>query len=150
LIALAAALPLLGCDGGQERVRQAVLRVLRADRQLFDTHKPPPDANPPQVAWVVGCYCDALERLDMSDCPADFRIAYRHHIRAWREAKSVVEGLPKGFWSGFFLGLKNAVLRGEGDGGQSRLEGDLKRAQDGVSQSWREVERIAAKYGAVL
>ena len=44
----------------------------------------------------------------------------------------------------------NSLLRGESDGGQSRLEGDVKRSLERVRTTWEEVERIGAKYDAAL
>lgn len=110
----------------------------------------PPDATPPQIAWAIGRYCDALGQLDMSDCPADFRVAYRHHLGAWREAQAVIAQLPDGFFAGLFTGFKNALLRGEVDGGTSRLEGSVKRAAERVRDTRIEVEKVGARYGAAL
>ena len=39
----------------------------------------------------------------MSDCPADFRVAYRHHMRAWREAELAIKQLPDGLLEGLFM-----------------------------------------------
>jgi hypothetical protein len=48
------------------------------------------------------------------------------------------------------MGAMNGILRGEVDGGTSRLEGGLKRALERVRDTWIEVEKIGAKYGAAL
>lgn len=154
--AVAALLGLLGpagCGGKSEaeRVCAAVLRVLKEDRQLVErTQNLPPDAKPSQVAWAIGRYCDGLEALPMSDCPADFRVAYKQHTRAWRAVQDATAALPNGLWSGLWMGVKNQLLRGEADGGQSRLEGGLQKAFDEVKQTWQAIEQTAAKYGAAL
>ena len=105
---------------------------------------------PSQIAWALGTYCDGLKRIEMADCPADFRVAYRQHARAWRDAQAAVRQLPDGFLEGFFMGFFNGLLRGEGDGGTGRLQGELKRSLERVRASWEEVEKVAAKYGAAL
>jgi hypothetical protein len=88
--------------------------------------------------------------MDMSDCPADFRVAYRQHIRAWQGVQAEVQQLPEGFLDGIFMGALNAILRGEVDGGTSRLENNLKQATQELNRTWEEVERVGAKYGAAL
>jgi hypothetical protein len=132
-----------------DKTKWAIERVLRADEKLYkEGMKLAPNAAPSHLARAIGVYCDGLDQLDMSDCPADFRVAYRQHVRAWREAQAVVKGLPEGFLQGVFMGVFNALLRGEADGGRGRLEGDLKHAMERVRTTWEEVEKTGAKYGA--
>lgn len=139
-----------GC-GKAAQTKQAILRVFKADTELsLKRESLPADASTTQVAQAIEQYCTELERLDMSDCPADFRVAYVQHIRAWRETRAAVEQLPSGFLTGFFMGAVNSLLRGEIDGGQGRMEGALKGALERVRITWEEVERVGAKYGAVL
>src|SRR5947209_68947 len=67
--------------------RRNVTRVLQADRGLEKQMEAsiPKDAPPSVTARAVEHYCEGLEQLDMSNCPADFRVAYHEHMRAWRE-----------------------------------------------------------------
>jgi hypothetical protein len=134
-----------------ERTKQAILRVFRADQQL---HKKldalPPKSTPSQLAWAVGNYCDDLGKLEMNDCPADFRVAYRTHVGAWREVQAAIKQLPDGFLEGVLMGAMNSVLRGEVDGGTARLEGGLQRSIDRIRDTWIDVEKIGAKYGVAL
>src|SRR4051794_7649122 len=84
-----------------EKTKQAIVRVLRADQQMGKRRELlPPNSTPSQLAWTVGQYCNDLDKLDMSDCPADFRVAYRHHIGAWRETHEAIKQLPDGFLEG--------------------------------------------------
>lgn len=48
------------------------------------------------------------------------------------------------------MGAMNSILWGERDGGASRLEGDVKRTLERVRDTWIEVEKIGARYGAAL
>jgi hypothetical protein len=140
-----------GCGSSAEQTKTAIERVLKADKQLADEAKNlPPNATPSQVARRIGAYCDKLERLNKSDCPADFRVAYKHHLGAWREARDALGQLPDGFLGGLFLGVFNGLTRAEWDGGAGRLEGDLKGALQRVRTTWEEVEKVAAKYGVAL
>jgi len=132
----------------EERIKVAILRVFEED-SVFSKKKEnlPPNSSPSQIAWAVGGYCTEMERINMLDCPPDFRVAYKHHTTAWREAHAAIQQLPDSFLGGVFMGAMNSVLRGEIDGGQSRLEGGLKTALMRVRTTWEEVERIGAKYG---
>jgi hypothetical protein len=134
-----------------EKDKQAVLHVLQADRQLALTRdRLPPQATPAQIAWAIGRYCDDLERLPMADCPAEFRVAYRHHAGAWREAQAAIQRLPGDFFQGVLTGAMNSILRGELDGGASRLEGEVKRCLERVRDTGIDVEKTGARYGAAL
>jgi hypothetical protein len=140
-----------GCTSSEEKAKQNILRVLRADKDLAKKRDSlTPNAAPGQIAWSVGQYCNDLERLDMSDCPPDFQVAYRHHMGAWREAQAAIQALPDGFLEGLFMGAMNRILRGERDGGVHRLEIGLNRALERVRDTWIEVEKIGARYGAAL
>ena len=140
-----------GCSSAKNTAKQNILRVIRADEALAKKRDAlPANSTPSQVAHTIGIYCAELEALDMSDCPPEFRVAYRHHIGAWRELQAAVREIPDGFWSQVFAGALNAWLRGEADGGTSRLEGGVNRALERIRDTWIEVERIAASYDAVL
>jgi hypothetical protein len=124
---------------------------MKADEQLSKKFKEaPPNLAPGQIAWLIEQYCVALERLDMSDCPSDFRVAYKQHMRAWREAHVAVNEIPDGFVDGLVVGFMNGLVRGERDGGLGRMESKLRNAEDRIRTTWEVVERIAGQYGAVL
>jgi hypothetical protein len=152
LILLAAVSPFSGCGQSEStRTRNAILRVIRADEELGSKRDSlPSNATPSQIAAEIVNYCSALERLDMSDCPADFRVAYRHHMTAWREVQGAVQQMPDGFVDGVFMGAINSLIRGEMDGGMGRMQGDLQRGLEKVQSTWFEVEKIGANYGAAL
>ncbi len=154
LIVLPLVLVGTGCGNSADaanKIKAAIEQVMKADEKLAKQRDNlPPNATPSQIAWSIGVYCDGLEKIDMSECPADFRVAYKQHIRAWRETQAAVAQLPDSFLEGVFVGFFNSLLRGEVDGGTGRLEGDLKRAMERVRTTWEEVEKIGAKYGAAL
>lgn len=140
-----------GCSASEDKQKDAVLRVLRADDEHSKQWRGlPQNAPPSKVARSLASYCSAMEQIDTSDCPADFRVAYTQHIRAWRDVQAAVAQLPDGFLDGFFMGLFNGVVRRELDGGANRLEGNLNRAIERVRATWEEVEKIGAKYGAAI
>lgn len=151
VIPCAILLVLSSCASPEAKTKDAILRVLAADERLGKELKSSGSGTvPSRLAEVIAVYCDKLDAIDMVDCPADFRIAYRQHIRAWRDVGAAFKQLPDSFSAGVLVGMFNSLFRHELDGGTSRLEGDLKRAAQGVRSTWEEVERIGAKYGAAL
>lgn len=135
-----------------ERTKEAILSILKEDRRIGDAtlRRLGGDSTPSKVAQAVGDYCAQAEALDMSACPADFRVAYRHYIAACRELQKAIQELPDGFLEAVLMGIINSVLRGERDGGLSRLSDKIEGAVKQVEATWMEVENIGAKYGAAL
>jgi len=134
-----------------DSTKRAILIVLNEDKRLGDTMKSA-DANitPSQLAERIAVYCSQAEALDLTASPADFRLAYRQHIRAWRDARGAIKELPDSVLDGIFMGAMNSLLMGEKDGGTGRIRGDVKEAIEHVRTTWEEVERIGVKYGAAL
>lgn len=145
---------LLGCkDAAQseaDRQRDAILKVLQADKAMETTLQQANAATSlTATAAHIDSYCTNMERLDTSACPADFRMAFRQHIRSWRTAAAKLRQFPDGFWEGVVLGAVNS-LGGELDGGLHRMTAEIQEAEKVIKATYEEVERIAAKYGAVL
>src|ERR1043166_9025868 len=129
MIGICCLIPACGTASEADRYREAMVRVFQADQQLAAKRKQaaPSSAGLADVITATEAYCTGLEQLDMSDCPADFRVAYRHHIRAWRDAVAAVRELPDGFWEGALIGLLNG-LTGVVDGGYGRMSAAVKAA----------------------
>lgn len=130
----------------------AILRVLEedeaADQEIMQAVG---DAQTPSVyAAAIGAYLDRMAGVDLSECPPRFRVAYRHHLAAWRELKEATEGLPDGFLDGFFAGVLNSILRHEVDGGITRMNDAVAEASREVKRTYREVEAEAARYDVAL
>ncbi|MBL9080859.1 MAG: hypothetical protein JNK76_03585 [Planctomycetales bacterium] len=141
-----------GCGRSETEVhRDAILKVLQVDKshgpQVRASLKSAPSLA--DAADAINRYCDEMDKLDMSQCPADFRLAFRQHIRSWRSAGATLLKMPDGFWDGLLMGTVN-TLTGELDGGMSRLASEYKQAEQAIKETYNEAERIAAQYGAVL
>lgn len=152
IIPLVAGCGASGSTSETERTKAAILRVLQAQQDLAMKVKDslPPKLKPSRCASAIGEYCNALERLEMSDCPADFRVAFRHYVGALREEQAALKQLGDSLLEVVFMGAMNTLLRGEKDGGTARLVGGLRRAEERERDTWIEVEKIAARYGAAL
>ncbi|HEX3152188.1 MAG TPA: hypothetical protein VHR66_29210 [Gemmataceae bacterium] len=128
--------------------RQAIARVFAADKSLHRQLEQLPDnAKTSELVGAIRRYCDSLDRLDMTNCPVEFQVAYKHHIAAWRKFEGAVRQLPDGFFSGAIQGTVNLVTKGEWDGGVGRMQAEVQACQDNLKASWQDVERIAAQHG---
>ena len=136
----------------EQNFQRAILAVLHEDKRLADLTKNTarPKAKHSEVAWKIGQYCDLGEQLDLASCPADFRVAFRHHLRAWREVQHAVAQMPDDLLSEVVMGFINGLLRQEMDGGKGRLQANVQHAMSRVYSTWEEVEKIGAKYGGCL
>jgi len=131
----------------QSKTNPAVQRVMDIYAKLADKYlKARPETSPAEYASAMGELCDVLERQDMSDCPKDFQLACAHNIRAIRDGQAALRRCPNGFLEGVAMGATNHLVRGEADGGLTRLEGDIKEAMSRIRTTSDEVERIGAKY----
>lgn len=142
----------IGCGpSATERTRSEILQVLQADRDVSKKNigALPTNAGTTRTAAAIDVYLAAMEKLDLSACPADFRVAFRNHVQAWREAQTVIKQLPDGLLEGLLMGAFNGVL-GESDGGQGRMNEALQQAQERIRSTYEEVEKIGVKYGAAL
>ncbi len=94
------------------------------------------------VADAVREYVEGIDATDFSACPADFAAAFQWHRDAWRESIPFLEQFPdlRGEMHDVFDEIRSR-------GGETSLE--LERLEAQIWDSWREVEAVAADYGAV-
>jgi GYF domain 2 len=144
-------------DGGlvsESRASQAaaMLRVLRENDSVSNltVRAVGVKETPSAYTQAIASYLSRMRAVDTSDCPADFRVAYKHHLEAWEELQAAVGELPDSFLEGVFVGALNGLLRGELDGGMTRMLDSIKRASQEVRDSFREVENIAARSDVAL
>lgn len=130
----------------------AILRVLREDEAVSreTVHAVGAHDSPSNYALAIARYVSRMRAVDTSDCPPEFRVAYKHHLDAWVELQEEVAKLPDDFLEGLFVGMINGLLRREIDGGLTRMGDAIESATKGVNATFREVETIAARHGAAL
>jgi hypothetical protein len=141
-----------GAMTGESPEAAAILRVLREDDRISkETMGSVSTSDTPSAyATAIGKYLIQVQGVDMSDCPPDFRFAFKRHLDCWVELRSALNAIPEDFLQGFFVGFMNGYLFRERDGGLSRMAANVQQASRNIKTSFREVEQIAAKYGAVL
>jgi hypothetical protein len=134
-------------DSGAARANAAVEHVMEVyDAQVEKYQKAPRNMSVADYAAALGKVADVLDKQDMSGCPKDFRVACTQNIRALRDAQRVIRRCPRGVVEGVLTGAKNYWLRGENDGGATRLQDEVKAALKRVRETSDAVERVAAKY----
>ena len=126
--------------------RRAIERVLGEDKAFSKRiAKDVQSGSSPLEA--VEAYSLKMRRIDTSDCPEDFRVAFLRHAQAWRslvvegkaQPSSVVEALVQGFVNG---------LHGELDGGAHRYLRARDAREQEIKATWEDVELLVVKYGA--
>ena len=105
---------------------------------------------PSVYAQTIEEYVSRMSDVNLSGCPADFRVAFKHHLESWLELREAVRTLPDGFLEGVFVGAINGFLFGELDGGMTRMAGNVKQASKAVKHSFQDVEKISAEYDVVF
>ena len=105
---------------------------------------------PSIYAQAIEEYISRMNEVSLSECPAEFRVAYRHYLEAWQDLHDAVETLPDGILDGLLVGAINGFLFGERDFGLSRMAGSVKNASRAVKTEYRNVEAVAAGYDVAL
>ncbi len=127
---------------------QAISKVMDQDIELKkELQSISKDNSPSQVAGIIERYCHSLQKLDIADCPAKFKVALRHYINALKNFVEELQKLPNDPVEAVVMGFFNGLFRGEVDGGLGRLENNFKQAFSKVTTTWEELERVAAQYG---
>jgi hypothetical protein len=141
-----------GCGPSEaERTRAAVLRVLQAEKVAHDEHlgPPPADADMAYMLRTLDAYCRKMNSLELEDCPADFRLAFRNHVDSWRAVGDDIRKLN---------GQNGDVLTEVLKGLSILLTGHqepppphpLDVANKRTRETYAELEKVGARYGAVL
>jgi len=131
----------------ESQCRQAVGRVSQALNDLGKRHPMGGSGSmPSQVAWAIGQYCDAADRVDMSGCPEDFKVATADWVGALREFQQAIQQYPESYLQGAATGALNFLARGEVDGGENRIKGAIKQSADRLRERHEELNRVQAKY----
>src|SRR4051812_37999130 len=66
---------------------EAIRRVIAEDKRIGNEHLPSghADATVAGASAAVRRCCQELEAISLTDCPTEFRTAYRRHTQAWRD-----------------------------------------------------------------
>ena len=88
----------------------------------------------------------SYKAIDTSQCPADFRQAYLNYVSAHEElVKYIHDNVPKNAGDRLLAGLANG-LKGEADGGFTRVTQGIKQRTDAVDVALEQVGIVAKRY----
>lgn len=109
-----------------------------------------------KVSHDAGSYSDpgsqanfiavSFQRIDVTDCPSDFRMAFQAHINAWQQASGAFTNNTGG--TAFAEGFVTGVTGGTGYLGQASQQ--VAYATQQVNNTYQTLTMIAAKYGAKI
>jgi hypothetical protein len=132
---LLALLTIAGCSSDVDPIKtksaQAIESVLRADYENADRRKAKLGTDLKQAHTE---YVESMRRIDLRDCPPDFRAAFLKHADAWGEMLILINR-----YDGFAGFLKSLTREPEAEEAEVRKQ---------IRDTWRQVELIAMEHGA--
>jgi hypothetical protein len=85
-----------------------------------------------------------FQKIDVSSCPVDFRMAYQAHVFAWQQAAPALAN--NSFGTNFLEGLLAGLTDNSGAiGGAS---GQAAQAVQQINATYFDMTQVAARYGA--
>ncbi|MEI7686695.1 MAG: hypothetical protein WCL32_16880 [Planctomycetota bacterium] len=136
-----------------EKAKQSILKILKEDFQIWTdlTKGLKKDPSPRDRSISLEAFCRRATLIDLSDSPADFRVAYRHYLISINELASALNEVPDGFVEDFLVSIvHNAFIQGELDGGVKRQSNAINDRRGKFIESRKAMEKIAAGFGAAL
>jgi hypothetical protein len=135
--------------GGETAEREAVYRVLEADRDhyraAFATLKP--DSKPSEAAKMIEDFHNQMEKVDTGGCPKDFLSARALHAKAWRKLLEAIKPQPDPAYEDTdFMDAMHALFQGDESGGKT-LGGDMAKTVARVKKTYTDVFESAQKFG---
>ena len=146
LVATAAVAVILMLWRGGSRNASAIEKVLQADKALSATMSATAQH---EGKAAVFRYVSGLEKIDLSACPSDFRVAFVQHIGAWAGLSTQLKMEPDGWWESALYGALRQ-LGGDWSGGANQMIDARQRQSSRITETYNEVREIAARYGARL
>jgi hypothetical protein len=147
LILLVAVAACLGLQRGHASEAQAIQKVLE-QWQTLDREFKSTLGNRPVNGKDMAAAAEKMKRLDIQDCPPDFREAFIRLAGELRLTGQVMKQYPDLTSIAIDAGLN--FLAGEKDAGLSGVKEELNAALRALVIRQTEVEALAVRYGARL
>jgi hypothetical protein len=129
-------------NGTQQKIFQLLQRDIRNGRERFGKLSGTyssllSDSNITVYSKAVNEYAEKSANLDDTELPLEFQLAWREHMKAWREHAGFIEGCSR---------LSEKL---EFDFTDDKIVNTHLRQEREISRTWYEVLRIAEEYNAV-
>jgi hypothetical protein len=124
---------------GRTREAMAILRVLKADRNTSRVSVSADGSTPDYFQQVI----TNMLRIELYECPEEFRQAYKRHILAWQMCLRAVQSQGQGLAR---ISDWNAVAVLHGTEPRDELERILFMSMREMEETYNECVRIASAY----
>ena len=127
---------LAGCGSDSSRITSVLEKCAAVGRQSASV----PGGPGSQANFIARQF----QGIDVTGCPADFRMAYQAHVFAWQQAAPALanDQIGTAFLEGLASGLTNDPRYIGQAGGQAQF------AIQQINATYFELTQIAARYGA--
>lgn len=119
---------------------RAILRVLKADRTTPQFSVATDTRTSEYFQQVIA----NMSRIELYECPADFRLAYKRHVLAWRQCLRTVQSQGEKLAR---IADWNAVSVLNGTEPRDDLEREVFASLGEIEKTFEECVRIAELYG---
>lgn len=134
---------LLGLGGGFRGNPEAVAieKALEQDQAIYQEAK---SSFPNSAVQATRYIADRMQRIDITRCPPEFRLAFQQHVNAWAQAAPYIQADTP--LSAFFEGMYAGATDDYSNLGLSNHQANVAKAQ--IGDTYRVVLNVAAAYGA--
>lgn len=134
---------LLGLGGGNAGNLEAaaIEKALEQDQAIYHEAK---SKFPNNAAQATRYIAEKMQRIDITRCPPEFRLAFQQHVNAWAQAAPYIQADTP--LSAFFEGLYAGATDDYRLLGVSSYQANVAKEQIGAT--YRVVLTVAAAYGA--
>ncbi len=110
--------------------KEAIETVLAKDKAISESFEDPQSVA--EAKKILASTVAQMQRINLDDCPEDFRVAYQKHINAWQQAYVAFQKIPDSKWDWPFWKLFTGY--------------DLEEEEKLIQSTWFEVKNVAIKY----
>ena len=134
---------LLGLGGGYVGNPEAVAieKALEQDQAIYNEAK---SKFPNNAAQATRYIAERMQRIDITRCPPEFRLAFQQHVNAWAQAAPYIQADTP--LTAFFEGMYAGATDDYSNLGISNHQANVAKAQ--IGDTYRVVLNVAAAYGA--
>lgn len=110
--------------------KEAIETVIAKDKAIGESFEAPKSIA--DAKKMLASIVDQMQRINLDDCPEDFRVAYQKHINAWQQTSVAFQKIPNSKWDWPFWKIFTGY--------------DLDKEEKLIQSTWYEVKNIAIKY----
>ena len=117
--------------------QDAILRVLDENKTHFKSgfESINADSQPTAVTKMFGTYLDKIDKIDLKNCPLEFRGAWSRYVKAWKALHAKMGRLPDDYEDVTFMDALQSLFRNETEKGKL-LGGDVMQAVKQVTTTY--------------